>query len=122
MTRQRRALRGSLWLLLCFGAPGCSSPEQAPPAVVKPAQNQPSSQTEVQEERLRTLLAQARGLPEKTPFQLAAKAKLLRLLGTAQAESTRKNPLEGAIPAAALQRITQTLDEVEAGIAAYPAD
>jgi PBP1b-binding outer membrane lipoprotein LpoB len=71
-------------------------------------------------ERLRVLKGKVGNLPDRTAYQLAEKDKLIRLIAQVQNDSARKDALSATLPEDAMRRMTQTLDQIEAGIRNFP--
>jgi hypothetical protein len=115
------ATAGLLAALLTFA--GCSAPEtktETKPAAGDEVKDADQARTAEVLERLRVLKGKVGELPDKTPYQLAEKDKLIRFIAQVQNDSARKDPLSATLPEPALQRMTKALDQVEAGIRSFP--
>ena len=118
----RRAATMAL-LSALFTFAGCSAPETKPEskaAADDRAKEEERAKTAEVFERLRVLKEKVGNLPDKTPYQLAEKDKLIRLIAQVQNDSARKDPLSATLPENALRRMTQALDQIEAGIRSFP--
>jgi len=122
----RRAATMAL-LSALFTFAGCSAPEtktetkpESKAAADDRAKEEERAKTAEVFERLRVLKEKVGNLPDKTPYQLAEKDKLIRLIAQVQNDSARKDPLSATLPENALRRMTQALDQIEAGIRSFP--